>query len=107
MCNTTAFEQKLQEITDYLEYVSTKTNQKMRYEPELYAAYAAHYNLKIAHVGSWFKTAEASFVSSLSPDLYLAKRYEVWDEEAIDYHYTKEVEAGTLYECANFWFKED
>lgn len=107
MCNTTAFEQKLQEITDYLEHVNTKVDRNMRYEPELYAAYAAHNNKSATYIKQWYKIAEVDFVSSMSPDLYLARRHEVWDEEAIDYHYTKEVEAGTLYECGGFWFKED
>lgn len=108
MCDINAYKEKLSNLEDYLEFVNTDVDRLMQWEPELYAAYAAHNNLPVETVKSWYESAEDNFVSVYGVELYLQTKYGVWKDEDIDYFYEKEVHRdGTLYECAGFWFKAE
>ena len=108
MCDINAYKEKLSNLEDYLEFVNTDVDRLMQWEPELYAAYAAHNDLPVETVKDWYESAEDNFVSVYGVELYLQTKYEVWKDEDIDYLYDKEVHRdGTLYECGNYWFKTE
>ena len=108
MCDINKYKEKLSSLEDYLEIVNTDVDRLMQWEPELYAAYAAHNNLTVGTVKSWYESAEDNFVSAYGIELYLQHKYDVWKDDDIDYFYEKEVhEDGTLYECGGYWFKTD
>ena len=108
MCDINAYKEKLGALEDYLEFVNTDVDRLMQWEPDLYAAYAAHNDLTVETVKDWYEDAEDNFVSAYDPGMYLMAKYEVWKDDDIDYYYEKEVHRdGTLYECGNYWFKAE
>ena len=108
MCNVTAFNDYVGRLEDYLEFVNTDVDRLMAWEPELYAAFGTHNELPVETIKDWYAEAEDMFVTVWDIDLYIQKKYEVWEDEAIDYYYEKEVHRdGTLYECGGYWFKTD
>lgn len=108
MCDINQVNAKLGELEDYLEYVNTDVDRLLRWEPDLYAAYAAHNDLKVSTIKDWYTKAEDAFVSACGVDLYLQTKYDLWKEEQLDYYYEKEVHRdGTLYECGGYWFKTE
>lgn len=108
MCDVNAVKAKLDELEDYLAYVNTDIDRLMKWEPDLYAAYAAHNDLPIGTIKEWYQDAEDEFVSAFEPDLYLQMKYGVWKAEDLDYFYEKEVHRdGTLYEAGSYWFMRD
>ena len=105
MCDINAVNQKISELEDYLEYVHTDIDRLMKWEPDLYAAYAAHHNLPVSTIKEWYEDAEDAFISTFGLDLYLSGKYEVHRDEDLDYYYEKEVyRDGTVYECGGYWF---
>lgn len=105
MCDINKVYEKQDELEDYFEFVNTDVDRLLKWEPELYAAYAAHNNLAVSTIKEWYPQAEDNYVSAFSPDLYLQRKYGVWKDAALDYYYDKEVhQDGTLYECGGFWF---
>lgn len=105
MCNVSAYTEYLERLETYLEFVNTDVDRLMAYEPELYAVYGTHNNLRIEEIKGWYQDAEALFVTVYDPYLYLQNKYDVWKDEDVDYFYEKEVHRdGILYECAGFWF---
>lgn len=108
MCDINVYKEKISALEDYLEFVNTDIDRLMQWEPELYAAYAAHNNLTVGTVKDWYESAEDNFVSVYGVELYLQTKYGVWKDEDIDYFYEKEVHRdGTLYECGSYWFKTE
>lgn len=108
MCNVTELKRKETEMESYLEYVNTEIDKFLRFEVGVYVAYAAHRNKNIVEIGDWFREAETNLVSVHSPDIYLAKKYDVWEDDELDYYYEKEVQRdGTLFECGGYYFKQD
>lgn len=108
MCDINKFNEKVSALEDYLEYVNTDIDSLMAWEPDLYAAYAAHNDLPVETIKDWYEEAEDRFVSAWDIDLYIQKKYDVWGEEAIDYYYEKEVHRdGILYECGGYWFSTE
>lgn len=106
MCVNNKFDEKLDSLNDYIGYVNTDIDRLMAFEPELYAAYAAHNDEVITDVKAWYEKAEKNFISSFGIDMYLGIKYDTWDEEALDHFFAQEVhEDGTLYECHGYWFK--
>ena len=105
MCNVSAYKEYVERLEDYLEFVSTDVDRLMAYEPELYAAYGTHTELKLEEIKDWYQDAEAMFVSVDDPYPYLQYKYDVWRDEHVDYFYEKEVHKdGVLYECGGYWF---
>lgn len=105
MCNVSAYTEFVERLEDYLEFVNTDVDRLMAYEPELYAAYGTHNELKVEEIKDWYQDAEAMFVTVYDPYLYLQNKYDVWRDEDIDYFYEKEVHKdGVLYECGGYWF---
>lgn len=108
MCDINKYNEKVRALEDYLEYVNTDVDRLMAWEPDLYAAYAAHNNLPVETIKEWYEKAEDMFISVFNINLYLQKKYNIWSVEAIDYYYEKEVHRdGTLYECGGFWFRTE
>ena len=108
MCDINTYKEKLSALEDYLEFVNTDIDRLMRWEPELYAAYAAHNGLAVEEVKDWYEEAEDNFVSVYGVDLYLQGKYGAWQDDDIDYLYEKAVHRdGTLYECGGYWFKAE
>lgn len=108
MCDINAYKEKLNALEDYLEFVNTDVDRLMQWEPDLYAAYAAHNGLAVEEIKDWYEEAEDNFVSAFGIELYLQTKYEFWTDEGFDYFYEKEVHKdGTLYECGGYWFKTD
>lgn len=108
MCDINVLKQKANEMDDYLSYVNTDVDRKMGLPFEVYVAYAAHEGKTIAEIGTWYSEAEKYYVSQYSPDYYLAKKYDVWSDDELNYYYEKEVHRdGTLYECGGYFFYRD
>ena len=105
MCNVSAYTEYVDRLEDYLGFVNTDVDRLMAYEPEFYAAYGTHNELKVEEIKDWYQDAEEKYVTMYEPYLYLQKKYDVWRDEDIDYFYEKEVHKdGVLYECGDYWF---
>lgn len=108
MCDINKYHAKLVELQDYLEYVTTDIEDLLLWEPDLYAAYAAHNGLNVATIKEWYGDAEELFVNALSPEPYLMHKYDAVTAEEVDYYYEKEVfRDGTLYECGGYFFRTE
>ena len=107
MCNRTALVNKRVELEDYLEYINTSITTKMRDEPEVYTAYAAHNDLDIPRINEWYIEAEGALITALFPDTYIARKYDLWTDAGIDAAIDKEIADGTLYECGGYWFRKE
>lgn len=102
MCDITKYQENLEALEDFFEYVNTDIFSELTWEDEMYAAYATAYDLPIPAIGQWHTDCEDAWVPQI--DAYLGHKYEVWSEEGIQYNFEKEVDEGILRECAGYWF---
>ena len=102
-----AFTDKCDEVADFLEYVNTDVMYKMKFNDEVYAAYAAANGLSVDHLPEWYQHAEHQFITSMYPAVFIAMKYNVWEDEDIEHYALKEIESGDIYEVAGYWFKRD
>lgn len=103
MCDMDKYQDNLERLLDYFEYVNAKFLDEMLWEEEMYAAYATAFGLDIYSISQWFSECEDNWIPFV--DDYLADKYEVWKESDLAYYYEKEVHReGILRECAGYWF---
>lgn len=104
MCDEAVYQEKIGQLEDYLEFVNTDIDRLMRFEVELYAAYATLNDLTIERVKEWYQDAESKLVSANDPWLYLSHKYDVWNDDDIEYYYDIELGEGIIHSCGGYWF---
>lgn len=105
MCNVTKLREVTESLNDYLEYVNTDVDQLMAYEPELYAAYAAHTGEKISRIKDWYLEAEQAFITTLGLEDYIESRYDYVDQFNYWDKVQTEIDDGDIFECGGYWFR--
>lgn len=59
-------EEVVESIETYLRFVTTDVEERMAYEPELYAAYAIGQDLTVSTIKYWYEEAEYNFYAHAS-----------------------------------------
>lgn len=104
MYKAPAFTEYLEQLEAYLEYVNTDVDRLMGREPDMYAAYGTHNNLKIEEIKNWYQAAEEHLISVYAPETYIMKKYDVFEVAEVWELLEIEVDSGTIYESNYYWF---
>lgn len=108
MCNDVSlYNDNVEGLEDFFEFVNTDLYRELRYNIELYAAYATLHGLSIYHIRGWWDKAERDYTSEHLVEQLLLRRNDNYPGLDINDLVQLEIDEGRLLECGGYWFNNE